>query len=433
MKKPKILELSGTLNLGGIERAMQEFALNIDKSKFDVIVGAYNISGPRRKVLEAAGLEVIQVSENTLNDIIKEKQIDIVHAHAIRPKINIKRVIVMHEAVFSGDYDDEADVNLIISKSLALKISKLKKLQYGKNFYVLYYPQNSESWKKQELTKSQISTARKKLGLNDHDFVIGRLGRAEPSKTDFLLLASAPVIAKKVKNAKFVFVGLPFLYRKLLSMNKNLKNRLVFLPETPDDKKIAEFYQCIDVFWHTASRGETFGNVNTEAMLFKKPVVTHSTPFKGKKLLETTDNAQIEVVDHEKTGLVADYPGDVAEAMKILQENPKKRKEYGENGYKKILRNYESKIIAKQFEDIAINIMGEKKEKIKITPSESEVKNYFEKEYTERLNKKIDKTSNCKKKKYIMRKFFYKILEFKYLVIRRLLRKIFKYNLEKKY
>ncbi|MEM3586498.1 MAG: glycosyltransferase, partial [Candidatus Jordarchaeaceae archaeon] len=167
-------------------------------------------------------------------------------------------------------FSEDAEINLIISKTLALKLNSVKKLRYGKNYYVLYNPQNVDSWRKYILSENEIARRRKLLGINDNDIVIGRLGRAEPVKVDYLLLKSAPLIAKKFPNVKFIFWGLPKLYKFFLERNKHLAGRVVFMPQISDDEKVAEFYQIIDILWHTACRGETFGNVITEAMIFKK-------------------------------------------------------------------------------------------------------------------------------------------------------------------
>ncbi len=424
--KITILELCGNLSLGGIERAMQEFALGIDKEKFTVIVGTYDNSGPRKEILEKNGIKIIKVKNEQLLEIISKYHIDIVHSHNLDIKKYIGKTLNIQEVVFSGGYSENADINLIISKSLAYKIKLCKKINYEKDF-VLYYPQNIESWNKHTLTRTHINSLRKRLGINKNDFVIGRLGRAEPSKTDFLLLASATRIAKKIPNVKFVFVGLPLLYRKILLAQPSLKGRVIFLPETPNDAEIARFYQIIDVFWHTASRGETFGNVNSEAMIFKKPVITHSTPFKG-KLNETLDNAQIEIVDHMKTGMVANYPEDVANAALYLYENPLLAKTMGIKGFEKVKRLYNNKIIVKQFEKIVQNLITNKK--IKITPSSKEIKIFFEKEYLFRSKNILDKTNTEQKYCYKIKKGIYKLIEWIYLLARHIIRKIFKVNIE---
>ncbi|MEM3586499.1 MAG: hypothetical protein QXO71_04175 [Candidatus Jordarchaeaceae archaeon] len=73
MKRIRLFEVCRTLGLGGVERVMQEYAINVDKSKFDVVTGAYDISGPRKKIIEENNFEVVRISNENLLDIINEK------------------------------------------------------------------------------------------------------------------------------------------------------------------------------------------------------------------------------------------------------------------------------------------------------------------------------------------------------------------------
>ena len=175
-------------------------------------------------------------------------------------------------------------------------------------------------------------------------------------------------------------------------------------------------------------RGETFGNVNAEAMIFKKPVLTHSTPFKGGRINEKMDNAQIEIVDHMKTGMVANYPKDVVVAVEFFVRNPGKIAQFGEAGYRKVMKEYEAKSVVRRFENIVADIL--KKKEPKTIPSRKEVEHYFKKEYDERLHNKISVSGKLHRLKYKIRKALYKPVEFLYLAFRYLLREKFGKNLE---
>ena len=200
---------------------------------------------------------------------------------------------------------------------------------------ILYNPQNVKNWDSLRVTGSVQQSYRAALGFSNEHVIFGRVGRAEPSKTDYLLLATASCIAKRVPNARFLFVGLPWMYRAWLRMKPSLRRKMVCVPETASDSELAVFYQSIDVLWHTASRGETFGNVNAEAMTFTKPVITHSTPFRGGNFAESIDNAQIELVDNSVNGFVANDPASVAEAAHRLAVDASLRERMGCAGRKK--------------------------------------------------------------------------------------------------
>ena len=429
MAKLNILELCHDLSLGGIERAMQEFALNIDRSRFNVLVAVFDDSGPRKKILQDAGVEVVKVTEKSLPGLVRDRKIDVVHSHTIHMKKFIGDTLNIQEVVFSGGYALDADINVFISKSLALKTSTCIDIKYGRDFYVLYYPQNVAAWDRLRLPQKEISGARAKLGFGERDFVIGRIGRPEPSKTDYLVLASAGKIARRIPRARFLFVGMPLLFRVFLSLKPSLWGKAVFLKETPDDAKIAKFYQSIDAFWHTASWGETFGNVNAEAMVFEKPVVTHSTPFRGGDIEEHMDNAQIEVVDHLKTGLIASYPEDVAKAFEMLSGNSKLVRNLGIQGRRKVLAEYDSRIIVRQFERLAQALVLRKRPAI--LPSSEEVRDYFKKGYKTRLSSSISCPKVMTKARYRMARSFHNAVSAIYLIKRYLLRKILGLDLEK--
>jgi glycosyltransferase involved in cell wall biosynthesis len=426
MKRISLMELCNGLSLGGTERAMQEFALNLDKKRFNVSVGAVDTSGPRRKVLEKAGIKVIRIDMQNLERQLRENKIDVVHAHSLPIASIVGKVRTINEVVFSGNYLEAADMNLIISKSLACKISRAKKgkdFAYGKNFYVLYYPQNVESWDRHALGGEALQKLRERNGIKNEDFIIGRIGRAEPSKTDFLVLKSAPLIARRIAKAKFLFVGLPWLYRAILSRNRHLKGRLIFREETGDDRKLAEYYQLMDAFWHTAGRGETFGSVNAEAMIFRKPVVTHSTPFRGKSLAETRDNAQVEVVEHLRTGIVANHPEEVAGAFHFLYSHPEKRRRLGEAGRARVIRDFEARKICSQLESVAMQVCAGRK--AAVSPSGEEVEDYIRRGYNKAKGLSFSPVNGFQRASYAAEKKAYSVfLEFPYLVLRFLLRKL---------
>jgi glycosyltransferase involved in cell wall biosynthesis len=341
---------------------MQEFCLGLDKRRFRVLVAAFNPHGPRREILERAGIPVIAVSERTLADIVRTHAVDVVHAHTIRVTHLVPREVpVLQEVVFAGGYDPDAAMNLVISQALAAKLTTIVPgMRYGKDYRVLYYPQNVAAWDRSAIPLPVRARLREKLGFSDGHVVFGRVGRAEPSKTDYLVLASAPRMAKRVPNARFLFVGLPWLYRVWLRSKPSLKGRMVFLPETASDADLARFYGVIDVFWHAASRGETFGNVIAEAMTFGKPVITHATPFKGGSLEEHVDNAQVELVDHGVTGLVANDPASVVSAAARMADDGSVRKRFGDAGRNKVERLYDTRRVVGEFERLAESVSRKK-------------------------------------------------------------------------
>ncbi|PIT04891.1 hypothetical protein TSA1_32210 [Bradyrhizobium nitroreducens] len=80
-----------------------------------------------------------------------------------------------------------------------------------------------------------------------------------------------------------------------------------------DDARLSGFYSAMDAFLHLAEIGESFGMVLCEALLCGTPIITLSTPLR--------DNSQLEVVGHERGGLVARDLEGVVDAMVRVQED----------------------------------------------------------------------------------------------------------------
>ena len=79
---------------------MQEFCLNIDAKRFRVIAAVYRPEGPRRTILEAAGILVVPITDDTLQQVVEQYHVDVVHAHKIRVSHLVRNVPVLEEVVF---------------------------------------------------------------------------------------------------------------------------------------------------------------------------------------------------------------------------------------------------------------------------------------------------------------------------------------------
>jgi D-inositol-3-phosphate glycosyltransferase len=119
--------------------------------------------------------------------------------------------------------------------------------------------------------------ARLQLGLPQHAFIIGVLGRIDPKKGQDFLIRSMPAVAQKLPSAQLLIMGdvtpyegdsyLQSLHR--LTEKLGLKNRVIFMP---GKQEVIPFYKALDVF-AMPSHGETYGMVTLEAMASGTPVV----------------------------------------------------------------------------------------------------------------------------------------------------------------
>lgn len=125
-------------------------------------------------------------------------------------------------------------------------------------------------------------------------------------------------------------------YFKLLSQKYKVADKVSFLGEISDLKKLASYYNNCDIFimapkiTNPPSGYESFGCVYLEAALFKKPV------------LGTKHYGVLESVVDGKTGLLVpeNNPKEIASAIKKLILNDDLRIELGENGYNRTISTY---------------------------------------------------------------------------------------------
>ncbi len=140
---------------------------------------------------------------------------------------------------------------------------------------------------------------------------------------------------------------------------------------------------------HSSGIGESFGLSLAEAMYWGLPVIVDSTPG--------MDNAQIEVIDNGKNGIVVNSSRGFVTAAKKLTTDRELMKKFGASGKYKAEKLYSDKNVIKQWELLFIEGLQNKKseiinedmknyaESIKQSPAPEEY-DLFEKEYQARLS-----------------------------------------------
>ena len=377
--------------------------------------------------------EVHSISEENLKDFITKHNIDFIYLAAVIKKETYEslkeHVFFLKNINFTDLYSpDEKTINLIISKTDFLKL----KLLHGSliNSHVVYNPIPVDKWT--GLCNKNGSFRQK---FDDKRFIIGRLGRSEPTKWNFLIIKTLRLLDKRKNyNYGFIFAGMPKLYRIALrlTLSKKMLQSILFLPELREDKDIADFYNSIDLFWQTSYIGESFGNVIAEAFCFEVPVMTDFKNFfrNDGSVNKKWYNAQSELVDHGINGTYCNYPSKIVEFLE--KTSKKKLNELGKKGLAKVKKNYDAKFAGMSMAGICYEYLkqqnksvNEKFEKLEKIPSDKEVL-AFEKEYLERLDLEI-KINKIKETEYITYKIqekMWNFIEFLYLVIRKILRTI---------
>ncbi|CAM4406229.1 Glycosyltransferase involved in cell wall bisynthesis [Pedobacter westerhofensis] len=311
MNKIKIIEAGNELGLGGTEYALQLYSKYLNKEYFEVTVVAFREGGPRVTLIEELGIPVVVLNRDLKKLAELLQQTDVFHWHGygtLDPEFFAvvsanKPKLVIQTNVF-GAYKptplyDIIDYDLYISRMILVR-----RMFYDQNLpnnfalkrKVLPYPVDIHHIENLSPRPEQVQRFKEQHGLQN-SFIVGRIGRADNAKFDLITLDAFAKFAHKVNNARFLLVGST---PEIILHAKELKifDQLLILANTPNLQTLLIYYRCMDVFLAASDFGETFGMVIAEAMTAGIPVVTVSTPKK--------DNAQIELVDNGKTGLVVE-------------------------------------------------------------------------------------------------------------------------------
>jgi hypothetical protein len=114
---------------------------------------------------------------------------------------------------------------------------------------------------------------------------------------------------------------------------------------------VGTFYRLLEVMPY-ASIGESFGLVVAEGMGMGLPVVVLSTPMR--------DNAQIELVDHGRTGLVAHDAQGCASAVARLLNDPVLSERLGRAAQEKVRTHYAAERVVHSLENLYADMLERK-------------------------------------------------------------------------
>lgn len=374
--------------------------------------------------------ERVVLLENDLIDFLQKQQIAFVYfAWAKVSPITHQNILEQCTGLinvnFTPCYDPSWNqLNLIISKTDYWKLKRM----HGEltNAYVVYNPIDVDN----RIRLASVAKGIHRAYFQDKRYLIGRLGRAEPSKWHFLIIATLVTLQWRGNYTYwFIFAGMPLLYRKVLKLllNQKMYASLLFLPELRQLDDIAEFYASIDLFRQTSRIGESFGNVIAESYCFKKPVITDYKHFyRNWKVLPDLYDAQIELVDHEHTGGYCNYPHSV---IAFLEGHTLAQLQVlGQHGFEKVQQEYHIthtaqtliKVLYERGKNKEIYLANPSFEQLVATPTTQAIANYAE-EYHWRIHTclKANTISWSGKMSYKLLHMLWRWLEYAYLLRRK--------------
>ena len=250
MRKVKLLHFIYNLNQGGAETLVKDYALLLDKEKFDVVVLCHDrVGSPYENMLSNAGIRILYVSDYMF--LTKIYFIPLIHkiiCHSYVDKFIIKHIIhqenpdIIHSHLLCNSFIKFANVpdtcKLFYTVHNEPKVYWLSPKRYNKrDFRNCYYLvkersmqlialnepmrielnemfhvnntvvlNNGIDFKKFEIGDSK-DLIRKDLGVKKDCFLVGHVGRFVEQKNHTFIIDIFNELCKKRNNAHLLLVG----------------------------------------------------------------------------------------------------------------------------------------------------------------------------------------------------------------------------------
>lgn len=352
----RILTIVPNLDVGGAQGSAQNASLAFREENQDVAVLAYHGGGVRVERLQNAGVDVFVGGEtqaafdSALKQAIAWKP-NVLHVHrtghadpsTVQIISEIKaaaglRVAVIETNIFARVDESHAEATIDVHMMLTRYcLWKWKKWARGRTPALIgavapnivrsdgFYPEGEEARR----------AFRDEHGIPQDAVLFGRVGQPMRTKWSHAAFHAFAKFAAQRPDAWFVAVGLPRNYPEFLkTLGDDVCRRIVVIDFLHGEAALRACYAAMDVFLHSSRIGESFGIVLAEAMLCERPVITLSTPMR--------DNSQLEVVGHERGGLVAANVDAMVQAMGMLADDRALRDKFGKQGRAWCLERYDS-------------------------------------------------------------------------------------------
>ncbi|MBG0776227.1 MAG: glycosyltransferase family 4 protein [Desulfovibrionaceae bacterium] len=363
-KRVRVLHVAKGFGPGGTEKVLQLFAAHLDRARFEVAAwGAAD--GERAPMLRAVSVPTF-VGGDLLSVLLRFAP-DVVHVHrggwpepalirpvklaratraAGRPAGPPKGLPALVETNVFGRHDPTPlaaciDRHLYVSDFCRARLAAAGRIapddpRHG----VLHNPVDTDF------------LAPFGAGRDFSKPVVGRLSRPDPGKWSDLALDFVPELARRVPGLVYRVVGGTDAARARVA-ELGVEDVVEFVDPLVGERALGEFLASISVLAHANDTGESFGLAIAEAMAAGLPVVTHPCP-------PPRDNAQLELVEHGVTGLVARDAGDYAAALARLLLDPAEARRMGAAGQAKAQREYRVQAVVRRLESIYDAVLAER-------------------------------------------------------------------------
>jgi glycosyltransferase involved in cell wall biosynthesis len=192
---------------------------------------------------------------------------------------------------------------------------------------------------------------RKELGIADSDIVIGTIARLFYLKGHDDLLAFAPQLCSRNRNAKFLWVGDGLLRGEFENQisSLGLKDRFVLTGLVPPER-IPELVNAMDIVAHP-SRREGLARAIAQGQLARCPVVTYDVDGNREGLIDDETGFAVKPFDEKTFG----------QRIEMLVSDNALRREMGEKGRTFAAGRFDAKVMVDALDRIYTDVLQQKR------------------------------------------------------------------------
>lgn len=342
--RPAILLIGDSLNLGGTEGQFTEVACRLDRSRWDVHVSCLKAEGPLQAKLDAAGVQVWSCGRGSFKSprflaavwglvrYLRVHRIELVHCFDFYS--NVLGVLAARLAAVPAIIASQRSLGDMWSRGQ----NQAQKVALRLATVVLV---NADAIRRRLVSGRIVPSGRVILIRNGVDlirfcpiprvknsvspFVIGTVANLRPEKGLDDLVRAALLVVQRVPMARFKIWGNGIHRPRLESLARDLglNHVICFAGHTASIPDVLRDFQ---IFVLSPRMNEGFSNALLEAMAVGLPVVASRV------------GGNVELVEHEKTGLLVP-PGDpaaLAKAIIRLNEDPALALKLGDEGRERV-------------------------------------------------------------------------------------------------
>lgn len=366
-RKTKILYIQSTFKDGSPNSLLWNLSKRMDKDKYEILACCMRKGGPYEENLRDLGLQVKNFNMKGVLDVrvifkiakfIRENKVDIVHTSIRladwygRVSAKVAGVPLIFSTIHNTDYWRREKKYLVYSiidrLTMTLNTHVVAVSNGVKDFLVRWQRINPDKittiYNGVDVEKYTDTTGFEKLrnlfGLRGDIPTIGVTARLTRQKGLDIFLQAAKYILQNGRQAQFLLVGDGPSRGELEDLAKKLEieQYIIFTGFRTD---IPAILGLLDIFV-MSSRWEGLGLSIIEAMLAGKPVVASNV------------DGIPEVVLDQETGILIPpgAPKALADAICTLLDSPEKRREMGERGRQRAIRDFSIDRMVRNFEEL---------------------------------------------------------------------------------